>query len=472
MTDSGYVYCFSNPHYDNMYKIGFTENDPQFRAHQLRKTGVVGRFKVEFFIKITQYKEMEKHIHSILDKYRVDADREFFKIDISAIKFIFDLIEGKINGNKIEEEVKKITEIKPSLPTKPKTEVLEKLNENKQLSPIKPNTEVSEELKKTKKQLMPAVFIELDNIFIGFSGLKKPYMKHLNVIFAKKIAGKIINDDEKTYFIKKFDTLSGKEKQEKMKDLFLKDDLYVCDVLLNNYYISNPDNIYANTCPRYDANKDNIIERLKFFNLSLIIDIANVHIYRNYETYLIFLDKGRYTYEFFRYIFMCKDLHIPEKYLTNEILIKCYINGHCDSIPEQLLSEEIVYLHILKYSKCFYVQLWKSIPEKYKTNKICTLYAQKYGRNILGNMTEEEISKINTKICGKSIYGDTKQINEGSIYLKIIQQNYWYSNSIPEIITKNIKIIMVRRDGKKCLLHIDDEIKKDNICELALKYCE
>jgi hypothetical protein len=191
-----------------MYKIGFTENDPQLRANQLRKTGVIGRFKVEFFIKIKQYREMEKHIHSLLDKYRVEADREFFKIDISIIKFIFDLIEGKINGNKIEDDIKKITEINSSLSTKLNTEVLEELNEDKHLSLTKPNTDVLK---------------ELDDIVGAFSGLIepilkyskygcfiKPCVKYFNVVF-EKIAGKILNDGEKAYFIKKFDTLSGKK---------------------------------------------------------------------------------------------------------------------------------------------------------------------------------------------------------------------------------------------------------------------
>jgi len=491
MSDIGYVYCFSNLYYDNMYKIGFTENDPQLRANQLRKTGVVGRFKVEFFIKIKQYREMEKHIHSLLDKYRVEADREFFKIDISIIKFIFDLIEGKISkNNKIENEVKiSDNEIKQLSPTKPKTEVLEKLNENKQLSLTKPKTEVLEKLNENKqlsltKYTPSKVLDDIYDDLIGLYCINKPYIKHFNVIFEYQIYGKIMNNIEKTYFIKKFDVLSGKEKHEIMKDLFLKDDLETFDSLLNRFYISSPDNIYANTYPPSNAKKDNIIERLMFFDLSLLIDIANVNIYKHYETYLIFLDKSQYTYTFFSYIFS-QNLHIPEKYLTDEILIRCYINGHCDSIPEQLMSEEMVYLHILKYYKNSYglrgeterTTCWKSIPEKYKTNKICTLYAQKYGRQNLSDMgmTEEEIRKIDIKICGIMFFDEAKasQINEGSICLRIIRDSYWYSNSYPEIITKNIIIMMVRRYGKKCFsFHIDDEIIKDPICELALKYCD
>ena len=77
------------------------------------------------------------------------------------------------------------------------------------------------------------------------------------------------------------------------------------------------------------------------------------------------------------------------------------------------------------------------------------------------------------KICGIMFFDEVSQINEGSICLRIIRHSYWYSNSIPEIITKNIKIMMVRRDGKKCFsFFIDDEIIKDPICELALKYCD
>ena len=487
MSDIGYVYCFSNPHLCNMYKIGFTENEPQLRANQLRKTGVVGRFKVEFFIKIKQYREMEKHIHSLLDKYRVEADREFFKIDISIIKFIFDLIEGKISkNNKIENEVKiSDNEIKQLSPTKPKTEVLEKLNENKQLSPTKtkPKKEALEKLNKNK-QLSPIkntpskVLDEIYDDLIGLYGINKPYIKHFNVIFETQISSKIMNNIEKTYFIKKFDVLSGKEKHEIMKDLFLKDDLETLDILLNTYYISFSYNIYANTSLPYNTNKSNIIERLMFFDLSLLIDIANVNIYKYYETYLIFLDKKQYTYEFFSCIFSL-NLHIPEQYLNDELLIKSYINGHCNSISINLLNEEIVYLHILKYYKHYrysdglFPLSWQNIPKKYKTKKICTLVYHKFDYCYTDIMTLEEINKIDIFKISK--------IEEKS-YIEIISCSSRECLKISEICkTKYIMILLVQKFGKNGFEELkkyyknnffDDEIIKDKICELSIKYSE
>jgi hypothetical protein len=51
------------------------------------------------------YKNKEKIIHELLNKYRVYSNKEFFKISLDTIKFIFDLIEGEIcDFNNICEE--------------------------------------------------------------------------------------------------------------------------------------------------------------------------------------------------------------------------------------------------------------------------------------------------------------------------------------------------------------------------------
>jgi hypothetical protein len=87
----GYVYCLSNKsHSDNIYKIGMTSSIPEVRMKELYTTGVPSDFNIEFSIYINNYKDVEKDIHKNLEKFRINDKREFFQIDISIIKYIFD----------------------------------------------------------------------------------------------------------------------------------------------------------------------------------------------------------------------------------------------------------------------------------------------------------------------------------------------------------------------------------------------
>jgi hypothetical protein len=93
--ESGYIYCLSNESYKDTYKIGFTKNDPLARMVQLNTTGLLYPFKLEFAKQVKNYQEKEKKLHNIFDKYRVNKNREFFKIELKEIKQLFDLIDGK-----------------------------------------------------------------------------------------------------------------------------------------------------------------------------------------------------------------------------------------------------------------------------------------------------------------------------------------------------------------------------------------
>ena len=99
--ESGYIYCLSNESYKDTYKIGFTKNDPLARMVQLNTTGLLYPFKLEFAKQVKNYQDKEKKLHLIFDKYRVNKNREFFKIELKEIKQLFDLIDGewyKINS--------------------------------------------------------------------------------------------------------------------------------------------------------------------------------------------------------------------------------------------------------------------------------------------------------------------------------------------------------------------------------------
>ena len=91
----GYIYCLSNDSYKDTYKIGFTKNDPLTRMVQLNTTGMLYPFKLEFAKQVKNYQDKEKKLHLIFDKYRVNKNREFFKIELKEIKQLFDLIDGE-----------------------------------------------------------------------------------------------------------------------------------------------------------------------------------------------------------------------------------------------------------------------------------------------------------------------------------------------------------------------------------------
>lgn len=82
-----WVYIFSNPSIPNMYKIGYTKNDPTQRAKQLSNaTGVVLPYKVEWAFHCFNGESLESEIHKCLEKYRVNSQREFFQINLEEAK--------------------------------------------------------------------------------------------------------------------------------------------------------------------------------------------------------------------------------------------------------------------------------------------------------------------------------------------------------------------------------------------------
>ena len=98
---SGYIYCFSNDTIDDVYKIGRTKRDPIIRLTEANCCGtwniIQSNYKFEFAKKVDDCCEMERKIHDILESIdsRVYPNREFFKISLTTIKKIFDIISGE-----------------------------------------------------------------------------------------------------------------------------------------------------------------------------------------------------------------------------------------------------------------------------------------------------------------------------------------------------------------------------------------
>ena len=83
-----YVYIMSNACYDDdVFKIGWTSRHPSHRISQLN-TGAPTPFIVDLVIVTTEGYKLEKQIHTQLKQYRMDTNREFFKISKDVLREI------------------------------------------------------------------------------------------------------------------------------------------------------------------------------------------------------------------------------------------------------------------------------------------------------------------------------------------------------------------------------------------------
>lgn len=83
-----YVYCLSNPSFEDKQKIGWTREYPTIRALNLFTSGVPTPFNVEFIIPTKDGASLESKIHKHIKQYRAATNREFFEISIDKLKNI------------------------------------------------------------------------------------------------------------------------------------------------------------------------------------------------------------------------------------------------------------------------------------------------------------------------------------------------------------------------------------------------
>ena len=80
-TKEQYVYVMSNSSFpSDMLKIGYTKEHPSIRANNLHTSGIPTPFIIEYVIITPDGFQLEKQIHNHMEKYRVNSNREFFKI--------------------------------------------------------------------------------------------------------------------------------------------------------------------------------------------------------------------------------------------------------------------------------------------------------------------------------------------------------------------------------------------------------
>ena len=127
----GYIYCVSNPSFKaNIFKIGYTTMNLDKRINSLYKTGVPTKFVINFAKTVQKCYQHEQEIHLLLDKYRFNPSREFFKCPLQTIKSAFENIEGVWWKPEVEEDEE--IEIEPEIIVQ-KTKHVNKINNRKKL---------------------------------------------------------------------------------------------------------------------------------------------------------------------------------------------------------------------------------------------------------------------------------------------------------------------------------------------------
>lgn len=96
--NAGKIYIMRNSSLPkDVFKIGLTTKETEERAKQLSSTSIPDKFHIMREWNVKDCFLAEKTIHKILEKYRVDAKREFFQVEMQFVNEIVDSVIKKIN---------------------------------------------------------------------------------------------------------------------------------------------------------------------------------------------------------------------------------------------------------------------------------------------------------------------------------------------------------------------------------------
>lgn len=96
--DKQYVYILTNDTMPGLVKIGYTKNDPSKRAQQINAaTGVAMDFNVEWAYPCYNGFELEQEVHTYLDSFRLNKNREFFKMTVEEAKSVIERLGKRYN---------------------------------------------------------------------------------------------------------------------------------------------------------------------------------------------------------------------------------------------------------------------------------------------------------------------------------------------------------------------------------------
>ena len=94
----GFVYILDNPSLEGMVKIGATTKKPSKRCWELSSsTSIPTPFNIVYSQPSMNPFKVESIVHTILDEYRVNKNREFFKVDIDKTINLIEDIENRLD---------------------------------------------------------------------------------------------------------------------------------------------------------------------------------------------------------------------------------------------------------------------------------------------------------------------------------------------------------------------------------------
>lgn len=97
---SGYMYCLANDAMPGIVKVGMTTQTPTARLTELNRAALPMPYYVAFALAVKQPYVKEQKVHALLnDVAGTDGLRqEFFRVEISVVRKIFDLFDGVDDG--------------------------------------------------------------------------------------------------------------------------------------------------------------------------------------------------------------------------------------------------------------------------------------------------------------------------------------------------------------------------------------
>jgi len=104
----GIVYLLTNPVMPGLVKIGMTaQEDIDKRMKELYTTGVPVPFECQFAcrVKKTDCVEIEKALHTAFEPQRINANREFFRINVGQAKAILELFHHTDVTEEVTDEI-------------------------------------------------------------------------------------------------------------------------------------------------------------------------------------------------------------------------------------------------------------------------------------------------------------------------------------------------------------------------------
>jgi len=104
----GIVYLLTNPVMPGLVKIGMTaQEDIDKRMKELYTTGVPVPFECQFAcrVKKTDCVKIEKALHTAFEPQRINANREFFRINVGQAKAILELFHHTDVTDEVTDEI-------------------------------------------------------------------------------------------------------------------------------------------------------------------------------------------------------------------------------------------------------------------------------------------------------------------------------------------------------------------------------